>query len=118
MKNTEMAVALAAATCTNVQQMMVVESVYDLLPTTQLTQHFSLREFIISATAIRHGIDNTPSEETVARLKALCDNVLEPLRRRFGRIHERLPLAKRQCKGGRRGYIATHSGRGSRHQRA
>ena len=86
MKNTEMAVALAAATCTNVQQMMVVESVYDLLPTTQLTQHFSLREFIISATAIRHGIDNTPSEETVARLKALCDNVLEPLRRRFGRI--------------------------------
>lgn len=48
MKNTEMAVALAAATCTNVQQMMVVESVYDLLPTTQLTQHFSLREFIIS----------------------------------------------------------------------
>ena len=86
MKNTEMAVALAAATCTNVQQMIVVESVYDLLPTTQLTQHFSLREFIISATAIRHGIDNTPSEETVARLKALCDNVLEPLRRRFGRI--------------------------------
>lgn len=86
MKNTEMAVALAAATCTNVQQMMVVESTYDLLPTTQLTQHFSLREFIISATAIRHGIDNTPSEETVARLKALCENVLEPLRRRFGRI--------------------------------
>lgn len=79
-----MAVALAAATCTNVQQMMVVESVFDQLPTIQLTQHFSLREFVISATAIRLGIDNTPPDEAVARLRVLCEKVLEPLRQRFG----------------------------------
>lgn len=59
MKNTEMAVALAAATCTNVQQIMVADTVFDQLPTIQLSRHFSLREFVISATAIRFGIDNT-----------------------------------------------------------
>lgn len=86
MKNTEMAVALAAATCTNVQQMMVAETVFDQLPTTQLSRHFSLREFVISATAIRFGIDNTPPDEAVARLKVLCEKVLEPLRLRFGML--------------------------------
>lgn len=59
---------------------------YDVLPNRQLTRHFNLREFLVSATAIRHGIDNTPSEAVVQRLTALCQNVLEPLRRRFGVI--------------------------------
>lgn len=59
---------------------------YDLLPTTRLTPHFCLREFLISATAVRRGIDNTPTPDAVARLVALCLNVLEPLRRRFGVI--------------------------------
>lgn len=40
MKNTEMAVALAAATCTNVQQIMVADTVFDQLPTIQLSRHF------------------------------------------------------------------------------
>ena len=84
MKNTEMAVALAAATCTNVQQIMVADTVFDQLPTIQLSRHFSLREFVISATAIRFGIDNTPPDEAVARLRVLCEKVLEPLRLRFG----------------------------------
>ena len=61
-------------------------TVYDLLPDTRLTPHFALREFVISATAVRHGIDNTPPADAVGRLTALCENVLEPLRRRFGVI--------------------------------
>ncbi len=52
----------------------------------QLTEHFRLREFTRSATALDMGIDNTPPREAVALLKALCENVLEPLRRRFGVI--------------------------------
>ena len=61
-------------------------SVYDTLPATRLTPHFSLREFVISGTAVRHGIDNTPPPDAVKRLEALCRNVLEPLRQRFGAI--------------------------------
>lgn len=53
-------------------------------PETPLSQHFTLGEFIASGVALRHGIDNTPSAEHVANLRALCLNVLEPLRRRFG----------------------------------
>lgn len=51
-----------------------------------LTPHFRLAEFTRSATAIRHDINNTPTMVEVKRLKALCENVLEPLRKRFGVI--------------------------------
>lgn len=43
-------------------------------------KHFTLEEFVKSATAARLGIDNTPSAEAVAALNALVDNVLDPLR--------------------------------------
>lgn len=51
-----------------------------------LSEHFTLREMCQSGTAIRKGINNTPDWKTVERLRALCVNVLEPLRRRFGVI--------------------------------
>ena len=46
----------------------------------KLSEHFRLEEFTRSATATKLGIDNTPSAEAVSNLKALCENVLEPLR--------------------------------------
>ena len=52
----------------------------------QLSEHFRLSEFTRSATAIRHGIDNTPDIEDIESLQSLCIHVLEPLRRRFGVI--------------------------------
>lgn len=52
----------------------------------KLSEHFTLREFVRSATAERLHIDNTPGWEHVARLCHLCQRVLEPLRHRFGRI--------------------------------
>lgn len=52
----------------------------------QLTEHFSLREMIQSGTALRHGWQNVPDELAVQNLRLLCENVLEPLRRRFGVI--------------------------------
>lgn len=52
----------------------------------RLSPHFTLREFTLSGIAIAHNIGNTPHKEHVERLKALCENVLEPLRRRFGVI--------------------------------
>ena len=51
-----------------------------------LTPHFTLQEMVRSGMALRHGIDNTPRPEHVAALRRLCEDVLEPLRRRFGRI--------------------------------
>ena len=47
---------------------------------TQLSKHFSLQEMINSGTASRLGLDNTPNEEQIENLKALCENILEPLR--------------------------------------
>lgn len=49
----------------------------------QLTPHFKLSEFTKSSTASARGIDNTPNDEQVKNLKALCENVLEPLRQYF-----------------------------------
>lgn len=52
----------------------------------QLSEHFALREFITSTTAIRRNIDNTPSDVIIERLRQLCTHVLEPLRQRFGML--------------------------------
>lgn len=52
----------------------------------RLTEHFALREFVVSRTAMVNNIDNAPSLEVTERLRALCVNVLEPLRRQFGAI--------------------------------
>ena len=50
-----------------------------------LTPHFKLSEFVKSPTATARHIDNTPSETIVANLKALCEEVLEPLRQWYGK---------------------------------
>jgi hypothetical protein len=50
----------------------------------KLSPHFTLRELTKSQTAERLGIDNTPGGDAVEALRALCANVLEPVRLRFG----------------------------------
>jgi zinc D-Ala-D-Ala carboxypeptidase len=51
-----------------------------------LSQNFTLQELIKSDTAIRKGIDNNPNSDQVEKLKALCENVLQPVRDHFGRV--------------------------------
>ena len=51
----------------------------------KLTNNFSLQELTSSETALRRGIDNTPSPEVILNLKALCENVLQPLRDWYGK---------------------------------
>lgn len=51
----------------------------------QLSPHFKLEEFTRSGTAIKYGIKNEPNAEQIANLKALCENVLEPLRQWYGK---------------------------------
>ena len=52
----------------------------------KLSKNFSLEEMLSSDTARRCGIDNKPqSEEVVENLRALCLEVLQPLRDHLGR---------------------------------
>ncbi len=51
----------------------------------KLSEHFTLGELIKSGVAERKGIDNSPSEDLIPKLKRLCAEVLEPVRLHFGR---------------------------------
>lgn len=53
---------------------------------TLLTPHFCLLEFTRSGVATQEGIPNNPSQQQTENLRLLCQNVLEPLRQRFGPI--------------------------------
>ena len=52
----------------------------------QLSRNFSLLELTKSDTAIRKGIDNEPNADQIDKLKALCENILQPVRDQFGRV--------------------------------
>lgn len=47
-------------------------------------KHFTIHEMCKSATAKRHGIDNTPNDEQKACLKELVEKILDPLREAWG----------------------------------
>jgi putative chitinase len=48
-----------------------------------LSPNFKMKDFIKSETAIRKGIDNTPSHEHKKALKAVCEHILEPVLAHF-----------------------------------
>jgi hypothetical protein len=50
----------------------------------QLSPNFSLEEMIQSQTALRLGIDNTPSDLVVTHLQTTCAAALEPVRTLLG----------------------------------
>jgi len=50
----------------------------------QLSKNLSLKEAIKSNTATRLGIDNTPEQWEINNLRAVADNVFQPLRDHFG----------------------------------
>jgi uncharacterized protein YcbK (DUF882 family) len=51
----------------------------------QITKNFSLSELTYSNTAKSKGISNIPSESDYANMKALCENILQPLRDKLGK---------------------------------
>lgn len=52
----------------------------------QLTEHFSLGEMTLSQTAARRGLDNTPDPRSLENLRALCGELLEPIRLHFEEV--------------------------------
>lgn len=60
----------------------------DTVPTDNnflLSENFSLGEVLKSQTAIRYGIDNRPNREQYKSLQSLCKNVMEPIRKIYGK---------------------------------
>lgn len=51
----------------------------------KLTEHFTYEELTASVTAKNKGIDNTPDAKQTECLQKLCENVLEPLRKAYGK---------------------------------
>lgn len=51
----------------------------------RLSPHFTLAEMTASQTAQRFGIANDPPADAIERMRALCAEVLEPVRARFAR---------------------------------
>ena len=52
----------------------------------KLSANFSLNELTKSEAATRNGIFNTPSALVIEKLQALTDNILQPLRDKFGPV--------------------------------
>ena len=50
----------------------------------KLSNNLTLAEVIKSNTAIRRGIDNTPTDLHIANLEYLAEKVFQPLRDHFG----------------------------------
>ena len=50
-----------------------------------LTKNFTLSEMTKSETALRYGMDNTPSESEIENLRVLCENVLQKVRDHYGK---------------------------------
>lgn len=50
----------------------------------KISEHISYTEAVKSATALNKGIDNTPDEATIKRMKLVAEKVFEPLRNHFG----------------------------------
>lgn len=48
-------------------------------------KYFTIKELISSSTATQHNINNTLTKEIEENLKALVDNILDPLREAYGK---------------------------------
>lgn len=51
----------------------------------RLSKNFTYDELVYSATAERLGLDNTPNEKELDNLKRLANEVLQPIRDKWGR---------------------------------
>jgi hypothetical protein len=58
----------------------------------QITKNFTLNELTYSATAVKKGIENKPTEEHYKNMVSLCKNVLQPLREKLGK-----PITVNSC---------------------
>ena len=53
---------------------------------TNMSKNFSYDEFVYSETALIAGIDNTPNNTHIQNGKLLFENVMQPIRDKFGKV--------------------------------
>lgn len=51
----------------------------------KLTNNFTLEELTKSEIALRHNLDNTPTDDIVANLRILAEKVLQPVREHYAK---------------------------------
>lgn len=51
----------------------------------KLSENFTLEEMLVSSTAKKYGIDNTPNATVKANMSILCNKLLQPIRRLYGK---------------------------------
>ena len=51
----------------------------------KLSENLTLAEVVKSATAIKHGIDNTPTQEHLESLRLVAERIFQPCREHFGK---------------------------------
>lgn len=52
---------------------------------TKLSENFTLEEMLVSSTAKKYGIDNTPDAVSKANMALLCNKLLQPIRNGYGK---------------------------------
>ena len=52
----------------------------------KLTENFTMEEICLSSIARNYGIDNIPDDIQSERLKRLCEEILQPIRNRYGKV--------------------------------
>lgn len=52
---------------------------------TKLSENFTLEEMLVSSTARKYGIDNTPDAVSKANMTLLCSKLLQPIRNGYGK---------------------------------
>lgn len=52
---------------------------------TKLSKNFTLEEMLVSSTAQKYGIDNTPNATVKANMTLLCNKLLQPIRDKYGK---------------------------------
>lgn len=62
----------------------------------RLSDNFTLKEFTRSQTAARMGIENEPTMQEIKKLIMVAENILEPVRREFGKSFS--PSSGFRCK--------------------
>lgn len=70
----------------------------------KLSNNFKLKELIYSSTAEANAINNYPSPVEIENLRALCENILQPIRDKWGsplyvNSGYRSPILNRKVKG-------------------
>jgi len=73
----------SAASLTSMIKQAVTQQSEEESDDDMLSPNFALKDFIKSETAIRKGIDNTPTHEHKQALKAVCEHILEPVLANF-----------------------------------